>query len=52
MLSAAFHSAAEARRCHFAAQEIMGSATKAATAFGIDCAMPAGLFADLPALPA
>jgi len=52
MLSAAFHSAAGARRCHCAAQGIAGSAMKAATARGIDCAMPVGLSADLPALPA
>jgi hypothetical protein len=52
MLSAAFHSAAEARRCHCAAQDIVGSAMKAATVLGIDCALPAGLFANLPALPA
>ena len=51
MLSAAFQSAAEARRCHCAAQDIVGSALKTATARGIDCAMPVGLSADLSALP-
>jgi hypothetical protein len=52
MLSAAFHSAAGALRCHCAAQGIISSAMKTATAVGIDCAMPIGLSADLSALPA
>jgi hypothetical protein len=52
MLSAAFPSAAGARRCHCAAQGIIGSAMKAATARGIDSALSIGLSADLSALPA
>jgi hypothetical protein len=52
MPSAAFHCAAGARRCNCAAQRLIGSDMKAATARGIDGTMPVERFADLPALPA
>jgi hypothetical protein len=52
MLPAASRSVADVHRCHFAVQEIIGSAIKTAAGRGIGCAMPVGPFADLPALPA